>query len=202
MKNGHVIFLNGTSSSGKTTIAKALQEKLAEPYMYVSIDNFFHMYPERFLRPTSREEAIVLEHLVPAVLSGLHRSVASLAQAGNNVLVDHVLQEDGLLKECVENWAGLDVLFVGVKCPLEIAEQREKERGDRNIGTARYQFERVHIHDLYDIEIDTSLLNVDECVTRIMELISNKSKAPAFQELAAKFMIANENTLPKPEAGN
>jgi chloramphenicol 3-O phosphotransferase len=202
MKNGHVIFLNGTSSSGKTTIAKALQEKLTEPYMYVSIDNFFHMYPERFLRPTSREEAIVLEHLVPAVLSGLHRSVASLARAGNNVLVDHVLQEDGLLKECVENWVGLDVLFVGIKCPLEVAEQREKERGDRNIGTVRYQFERVHIHDLYDIEIDTSLLNVDECVTRIMELISNKSKAPAFQELAAKFMIANENTLPKPEAGN
>jgi len=38
---------NGTSSSGKTTIAKALQEKLTEPYMYVSIDNFFHMHLER-----------------------------------------------------------------------------------------------------------------------------------------------------------
>lgn len=201
MKNGHVIFLNGTSSSGKTTIAKALQEKLAEPYMYVSIDNFFHMYPERFLQPTNRREAIVLEHLVPAVLSGLNRSIASLARAGNNVLVDHVLQEDGLLKECVENWAGLDVLFVGVKCPLEIAEQREKERGDRDIGTARYQFERVHIHDLYDIEIDTSILNVDECVTRIMELTSNQPKKSAFQELAAKFMVTNENTLSKPGAG-
>ena len=106
-----------------------------------------------------------------------------------------------MLKECVENWAGLDVLFVGVKCPLETAEQREKERGDRNIGTARYQFERVHIHDLYDIEIDTSILNVDECVAKIMERISTKPKETAFQELAAKFMIANENTLPKPEAG-
>lgn len=38
MNKGHIIFLNGTSSSGKTTIAKALQEKLAEPYMYVSVD--------------------------------------------------------------------------------------------------------------------------------------------------------------------
>jgi len=200
MKNGHVILLNGTSSSGKTTIAKALQEKLTEPYMYVSIDDFFHMYPERFLNPTSREEATVLARLIPAVLSGLHRSVGSLAQSGNNVLVDHVLQEDEMLKECIENWVGLDVLFVGVKCPLEIAEQREKERGDRSIGTARYQFERVHVHGLYDIEVDTSIFNVDDCVTGIMALINNKLKESAFQELAARFMIS-ESTRPKPEAG-
>lgn len=114
MKTGHVIFLNGTSSSGKTTIAKALQDKLPEPYMYVSIDDFFSMYPERFLEPTSKEEDDVLARLFPAIVSGFHMSVASLAQSGNNIIVDHVLQEDGWLKECVENWVGLNVLFVGV----------------------------------------------------------------------------------------
>jgi chloramphenicol 3-O phosphotransferase len=200
MKKGHVVFLNGTSSSGKTTIAKALQEKLTEPYMYVSVDDFFHMYPEKYLNPTNQNEAIILARLIPAVVSGLHRSVASLAQSGNNILVDHVLQENGWLNECVENWKGLDILFVGVKCPLEIAEQREKERGDRNIGTARYQFERVHAHGLYDIEVDTSVLNVDECATRIMALINDKPKECAFQELAARFMSA-ESALPQPKAG-
>jgi chloramphenicol 3-O phosphotransferase len=201
MKTGHVIFLNGTSSSGKTTIAKALQDKLAEPYMYVSIDNYFHMYPERFLHPNSQEDAKVLDGLVPAVISGLHKSVAALARAGNNVLVDHVLQMDGSLKECVGNWVGLDVLFVGVKCPLKIAEKREKKRGDRNIGTARHQFELVHAHALYDIEIDTSRLTVAECVARIIKLINEKPKKSAFQELAARFMISNESTLPRPETG-
>ena len=201
MKNGHVIFLNGTSSSGKTTIAKALQEKLTEPYMYVSIDNYFHMYPERFLRSTSQEGTIVLERLIPAVVSGLHRSVAALAQAGNNVLVDHLLQDDGSLEECVENWAGLDVFFVGVKCPLEIAEEREKKRGDRTVGAARSQFEPVHAHGLYDLEIDTSRLNVHECVTRIIELINNKPKESVFQELAKRFMISKASTLPTPKAG-
>src|SRR6266508_4499665 len=201
MKNGHIIFLNGTSSSGKTILAKALQERLSEPYMYVAVDDFFSMYPEKFLNPTSQEETNVLARLVPAVVSGLHKSVASLARSGDNILVDHVLQEDEWLKECIEHWVGLDVLFVGVKCPLEVAEQREKDRGDRSIGTARYQFERVHVHDLYDIEIDTSRLSVDECVTRIMELINNKPKESAFQELARRVMIINENTLSKPEAG-
>jgi len=201
MTKGHVIFLNGTSSSGKTTIARALQEKLTEPYMYVSIDNYFHMYPERFLLPASRAQAMVLERLVPAVVSGLHRSVAALAQAGNNVLVDHLLQDDGSLEECVENWAGLDVLFVGVKCPLKIAEQREKKRGDRTIGAARSQFERVHAHDLYDLEIDTSRLNVNECVTKIIELVNDKPKESAFQELAHRFMISAASALPMSKAG-
>jgi chloramphenicol 3-O phosphotransferase len=201
MKNAQIILLNGTSSSGKTTIARALQEILTEPYMYVSIDDFFHMYPERFLNPTSQQEAVVLARLVPAVISGLHKAVACLAQSGNNILVDHVLQENTWLKECVEIWKGLDVLFIGVKCPLEKVEQREKERGDRNIGTARYQFERVHIHGLYDVEIDTSILSVDECVDRIIECIYDKPKMSAFQKLAARFMIDKEDHLSKPESG-
>ncbi len=200
MKHGHIIFLNGTSSSGKTTLAKALQENLSEPYMYVSIDNFFHMYSDRVLNPTNRKGVQVLEQLVPAILSGLHRTVAALAQAGNNVLVDHLLQEERSLQECVERWAGCDVLFVGVKCPLEIVEQRERERGDRNIGTARYQIERVHRHDLYDLEIDTSLLNVEECVARIIERLRVKPKESAFQKLAARFMI-KQHSLPEPKAG-
>jgi chloramphenicol 3-O phosphotransferase len=195
MKKGLVILLNGTSSSGKTTIAKALQDKLEEPYMYVSVDDFFHMYPEKYLNPTNQDEAIILSHLIPTVVSGLHKCVASLAQSGNNVLVDHVLQENGWLKECVENWKDLDVLFVGVRCPLRIAEQREKERGDRNIGTAQYQFESVHSHGLYDLEVDTSVLDVNECVTRIMALINNTPKKLAFQELSIRFMLA-ESPLP------
>jgi len=195
MKKGLVIFLNGTSSSGKTTIAKALQDKLEEPFMYVSVDDFFHMYPEKYLNPTNQDEVIILSHLIPTVVSGLHKCVASLAQSGNNVLVDHVLQENGWLKECVENWKDLDVLFVGVRCPLRIAEQREKERGDRNIGTAQYQFERVHSHGLYDLEVDTSVLDVNECVTRIMALINNIPKKLAFQELSIRFMLA-ESPLP------
>jgi chloramphenicol 3-O phosphotransferase len=199
MKAGHVILLNGTSSSGKTTIARALQEKLREPYMYVSIDDFFHLYPERFLNPTSREEANALARLIPAVVSGFHRSIASIAQSGNNIIVDHVLQEQEWLKECIESWLGFDVLFVGVKCPLEIVEEREKERGDRNVGTARYQFERVHSHGLYDLEIDTSILSVEECIERIMELIDHKPASYVFQDLTAKIMI-NGNTFPNPEA--
>ena len=35
-----VIFLNGPSSSGKSSIARALQRLLAEPYLHVGVDYF------------------------------------------------------------------------------------------------------------------------------------------------------------------
>jgi len=124
---------------------------------------------------------------LPAIISGLHRCVAALAWSGNNIILDHVLQEKEWLEECVEKWDGLDVLFVGVKCPLRIAEQREKERGDRNIGTARYQFGRVHIHELYDIEMDTSVQTVEECVARITGMVKKKPTKTAFDEIANRI---------------
>ena len=43
MTMGKVIFLNGPSSTGKTTIARLLQEKLPEPYMHVGIDKLIGM---------------------------------------------------------------------------------------------------------------------------------------------------------------
>jgi chloramphenicol 3-O phosphotransferase len=187
MDRGHIILLNGTSSSGKTTIAKALQESLSEPYMHISGDHFLDMLPEWFWSPTEQEEAVARMRLIPAIISGLHRCVVALAESGINLIVDHVLQEIEWLEECVENWGRLDVLFVGVRCPLEVAEQREKERDDRNMGTARYQYERVHAHGLYDVEVDTSTLTVDECVTRITELVKKKPTKTAFREIENRF---------------
>ena len=190
MKTGQIIFFNGATSSGKTTLAKVLQEKLDEPYMYVSVDDFINLYPEKYLNPTNQEEMQITWQLILNVISGMNKSLAALAKTGNNINLDHLLQEEGWLEDCVESWQGLDVLFIGLRCPLEVLEQREKERGDRNIGNARYQFDRVHRHNIYDLELDTSVLDVDECVNRIMLLIGEKPGETAFEKLQNQMSLA------------
>jgi chloramphenicol 3-O-phosphotransferase len=47
--HGTLIVLNGTSSSGKTSIAQALQDLLTEPYLQAGIDKFIFMLPSRYL---------------------------------------------------------------------------------------------------------------------------------------------------------
>jgi len=59
--------------------------------------------------------------------------------------------------------SGFDVKLVGVFAPLEMLEARERERGDRLIGLARWQFGRVHRDKRYDLEIDTDLMTPVDC---------------------------------------
>ncbi|MGO4842853.1 hypothetical protein AB4144_62330, partial [Rhizobiaceae sp. 2RAB30] len=51
---------------------------------------------------------------------------------------------------------------VGVFAPLDVLEDRERRRGDRLIGLARWQYERVHRDMVYDLEVDTGRSSPDE----------------------------------------
>jgi chloramphenicol 3-O phosphotransferase len=42
-----IVFLNGASSAGKTSIAKALQDLTDEPFMLLGLDTCFAMVPPR-----------------------------------------------------------------------------------------------------------------------------------------------------------
>jgi chloramphenicol 3-O phosphotransferase len=63
--------------------------------------------------------------------------------------------------------AGFALFTVGVFAPLDVLEARERERGDRTIGLARWQYDRVHTGKSYDLEVDTSRTSAMECAKTI-----------------------------------
>ena len=176
-----VILLNGTSSAGKTSIAKVLQRLMDVPYLHVPIDSFEDMMPERdiFGEPGSAE----WQPLFNRMLSGFHHSVAALAAAGSNLVVDHLLVQgvvpQNWLAECLDLLAPFTVYFIGVHCPLEELRRRELARGDRGIGQAERQLGRVHRHGVYDLELDTSLLSAEQCALKIKELVGRDAHPQA-----------------------
>jgi len=184
-KNGKVIFLNGTSSSGKTSIAKELQQILEEPYLLVSIDNFISMLPQKYL---DGENPKTLGKAILKIIPGMHRSISALASSGNNIIVDHVLEQKEWLKECVNVLSDFQVLFVGVRCPLEELEQRERKRGNRKKGMARFQYDLVHSHNIYDIEVDTFKYKPLECAMQIKDVLKEKNACKAFKTLEKKLI--------------
>jgi chloramphenicol 3-O phosphotransferase len=54
-----------------------------------------------------------------------------------------------------------------VRCALDVAEGREEARGDRFRGIARGQFDVVHRHVQYDLELDTTSRTPDELVREL-----------------------------------
>jgi chloramphenicol 3-O-phosphotransferase len=179
-----IIFLNGVSSSGKTSIARVLQHALPAPYLHVQLDSFEEMLPDRY----EEGGAFAWPILFPRLLSGFHHSIAALAGAGHNVIVDHVtVSREGWhssLLECAYLLMPFRAYLVAVHCPLPELQRREQERGDRFVGTAVRQFERVHRYRTYDLEVDTSTADADACAQQIMTYIEGHEPA-AFAQLRA-----------------
>jgi len=170
---GRIIYMNGASSSGKTTVGRALQDALEKPYMLISVDALFEMLPARFSEEPSRD-------LMLSVISGMDHIVAALSETGNNVIADTVIAGKRLLRQSVSLLAHLPVLFVGVFCPLDELERRERERTDRDEGLARFQYERVHSGVIYDVEVDTHASTPAECAHQIIAALNNPQLPNAF----------------------
>jgi chloramphenicol 3-O phosphotransferase len=168
-----ILFINGTSSSGKTSLVKLLQNDLPEPYLDMGIDRFIWMLPSRYLdRPLWDDVLGKADHsgtLGLILFSGMHHAIAAAAGRGLNIIADHVLVEKPWVEECTRLFADKNAYLIGLQCPLEVLEQREKERKDRTLGQARLQFDIIHKHVIYDLVLDTSLLSPEECVVQVNE---------------------------------
>jgi len=168
-----IIILNGVGSVGKTSTARALQAITAEPFLHVAMDAFLDMMPpamfgrpEGLLFETTRDQghpSIVIKSgpVVERTMRGMRHAIAALAAQGNNLIVDDVLL-GGEAAEYRALLPAFEVRFVGLFAPLEVLEARERARGDRAIGLARWQYGRVHQGVTYDLEIDATTATPEE----------------------------------------
>lgn len=200
LKPGKIVFLNGTSSAGKTTLAKALQESLDEPYLCMGIDHFLPSVPPRLFVYTDEEKHGLVEGwlllfrdgklaAVPQLgatalhlFQGMYATISALADAGINVIFDDVIYNPRVLQSAVQELSERNVLFVGVRCPLEVVIRREQARGDRAGGAALFH-PLVHAHGIYDLEVDTSLHSAQECADQIKDALQNNIPRTAFRYL-------------------
>jgi chloramphenicol 3-O phosphotransferase len=171
MGQGKIILISGTSSSGKSTLAKGLQQSLAEPFLHVQLDSYIEMLPRT-------DDSEMFRRMV----RGMNRSVAAMSEEGNNLIVDHVLIDNAWLSQLLDLLRGRYVLFVGLRCSLDELERRERERDAGRQGFARQQFEGIHQGKVYDLELDTSALDPEECVARVLDCYNSKQPT-AFQQM-------------------
>lgn len=210
-QTGHVILLNGTSSSGKSTIAQALQELMDEPYLHSGIDHFLERFPNRIIEygdginparvegwlAVFRGDTVVEVRIGPLgyqILGGMYRAIAALAHAGINVIVDDVIYDGHVLQLAVEALHTSNVFFVGVRCPLDVAELREQERGNRARGGARAFYELVHRHAVYDLEVDSAALTPGACALRIKQGFEATPSPGAIRQLWERFTVGAQST--------
>ncbi|HYC61668.1 MAG TPA: AAA family ATPase [Thermoanaerobaculia bacterium] len=161
-----VVVLNGTSSSGKTTIAKAFQEIAGSVYLNFSIDSILYALPAGALeciRSGDPIPGIAFQELVAAY----YACVRELASRGNDLVIDNAITARYQAKHLVEALDGQDVLMVFVGCSESVLREREIARGDRRIGLAADQLAGIERWLQYDLRIDTSVTSPAEGAANI-----------------------------------
>jgi chloramphenicol 3-O phosphotransferase len=117
----------------------------------------------------------------------MYWSIAALAAACIDVVVDDVIYDQRVLRAAVDALRDCPVLFVGLHLPLAVAEQREPERGDRGPGGAAVWYDLVHAHGIYDLELDASVASPLECAETVKATLENGNPRHAFRELAGRW---------------
>ena len=168
MPRPHVIILNGVGSVGKSSTARAFQTITATPFLHIAMDTFIDMMPEGMfghsdglafetVQDQGKPSVIIRTgSVVDHTMRGMRHAIAAMAAQGNNLIVDEVMIGNDKVREYRTLLAPFDFHFVGLFAPLDVLEARERSRGDRKLGLARWQYDRVHRDMIYDLEIDTT----------------------------------------------
>lgn len=156
-----VILLNGPSSSGKSTLAKALQalveEKRNEQYAIVSIDDFLKM--------TTQDT--IYEDDVFEISCALCEKVQQLLETAPGVIIDHVITSRRIFDQLVKMLCVYPLRLIRVTCPLEVLREREKARKNRCLGSAEASYEYLYPKDGYDLTVDTHRMSTVQCALEI-----------------------------------
>ena len=190
--SGKIIIINGPSSSGKTTLALALQKQLDIPFIRFSFDLFIDH--KAFPSEQIKSGKFSWEQMRPSIFRGLHQCLPALATAGNNVIFDHIIETKAWLYELVSLISESDVFFVGVHCSLAELERREIQRGDRRPGEARQDFQTVHSIPTYDLEMNSEH-PLEENVTLLVQAWKERKRPSALEKMIKEMNIQKQDNL-------
>ncbi|MBQ8381643.1 MAG: AAA family ATPase [Clostridia bacterium] len=160
MEKGRIIYLNGVTSAGKTSIVEALQARDDYFFYVVANDLFEEMVGVKYLQQN------YWKHLSEVIILMYH-TAKLFSDMGKNVIIDGMLVEREEVKphyeQVLEIFKDNPLDIVEVYCPLEICRQRNIARGNRGEMQSHDQYRYMNQDVVHSIRVDTSLHSPAEC---------------------------------------
>ena len=168
MRKGRIIFLNGVTSAGKTSIVESLQNQEDIFFYVVANDLFQEMIGENYLRKNYWK-------YLSKIIIMMYHTAKLYSDMGKNILIDGILVEREEIRphyhqllEILKN-NPLDI----VDCPLDICRQRNIIRGDRYETQSQEQYDLMAENIKYSTKVDTSIYSPEECAEKIIRELFN-----------------------------
>lgn len=193
MEQGLIVLMNGTSSSGKTSISMELINQKDILFHHLSIDDFFYNFNDfinnkfpDFKPVRELDDEVIGQIIFDPIISMYYATIKLFVEMGLNVIVDTVIDNDKWFNDYLDVLFDYPTIFIGVICSKEELTRREQIRGDRKIGLANSQFDKVYCFNEYDLEVNTEELNPTECAEKILSFIKSDKDYSAFKKLSKR----------------
>ena len=205
--SGKIIILNGTSSSGKSTVGIELKNFLHQ-YFFTSIDDFMRGLPDSMhgdadhhqaeevgaLTKFSEDRTRILDFTITPKgypwLGRFVKGICAFCNKDNGVIFDMIITDDKMLHFVADHFREHEVHFVGIICDEETRKQREIGRGDRMHGMYLLNADYVYGACVYDFVVDTSALHPAAAAAEIKHKLETVTPG-VFQKIAGNLQDSN-----------
>ena len=187
---GSIIILNGASSSGKTSLCRALQSQLSRPHQHLQLDAFRSMEPPSYWKDWEQWPPETVARQLAALCRAMNAAIATYSRHGQGVIFDMAFTNPESWRYALEDLVHLPVYLVGVTCAVEELNRRENARGDRGLGLAARQSEWIHTDKEYDLMIDSTASSPEHCAAEVAGWLNHNPVPHAFNTMRVRLGVA------------
>jgi chloramphenicol 3-O-phosphotransferase len=181
-----IILINGTSSSGKSSVCAEVHSYLGAGWLLFSTDNYLTMLGETFLNLHPHNPNVTVPNQVCYAIqhkdgsyeiapdpycSKLYNTIPDvlslLIAQGFSIVVDAFILTNQELAAYKAACSMTESLFVYLYADEKVIEAREANRGDRLPGSSLHWLRLFECADACDMAIDTSNLTVEDVCAAI-----------------------------------
>ena len=163
--NKQIIILNGTSSAGKTSVAKYISDQTDQQFYHLQWDTFLKTLPD------DKKDLSVL----------FRQAAHDILNKGQDVIMDVVCVPAQTFDDLVASFSKHATTTIQLKASPEVLKEREQTRfgtdEERTIGMAGKQYDTMYNqenHSPYDLEFDSGSMSTQEMGDIIMDHIKLK----------------------------
>lgn len=170
MEKGTIVYLNGVTSTGKTSIVAALRRTKMLDFYYLSDDIF-----DNYIIDALYGAPDYWQKLSEAVFL-MYRTACLFSDCGKTVVIDSMLLENESFSphysRMLQIFEGYPLHVVDVYCDPEICRLRNLARGNRGVHQSDEQLAVMAKNVNYALRLDTGVLTPEQCAARICSMLN------------------------------
>jgi chloramphenicol 3-O phosphotransferase len=187
MQDIQLIVVEGGSGTGKSSLARSLQERfLPQQWLHFSVDTLLYCLPASVLDMVNqRNDWSAVDK--SAITRSTYGCLRTLLDEGHRVIFDCVVMTEQRARDLLTALQLHRPVLVRLTCSWEEIERRTIARGDRTIEEARRGFETSGLHLTVDYEIDTTHRSSTEIAETLVRRVTGSSTHDAWRRSLARL---------------